>query len=98
MDDKWSIDKLDGSNWITWKFQMCHLLMVKGLWKYVDRSAVLAEGASADDRAKFHTESQRAISTIVMSVSIPLSFTSLQAVISQRMLGIHSRSIMNMKP
>ena len=49
MEEKWSVDKLDSSNWITWKFQMHHLLMAKGLWKYVDGSEVLAEDAT--DRA-----------------------------------------------
>ena len=50
---KWSIDKLDDSNWSTWKFQMRHLLLAKELWKYVDRSEVLAEGATAEARTKF---------------------------------------------
>ena len=44
--DKWSIDKLGNSNWITWKFQMRHYLLSKGLWKYVDETEVLAEGAT----------------------------------------------------
>ena len=47
MEDKWIVDKLTGSqNWIIWKFQLKHLLLAKGLWKYVDGSAVLAEGAT----------------------------------------------------
>ena len=40
------MDRLDGSNWITWKFQMKHLLLGTGLWKYIDGSAVLAESAT----------------------------------------------------
>ena len=48
MEDKWTIDKLDGFNWITWKFQLKHLLLAKGLWKYVDGSAVLGESATAE--------------------------------------------------
>lgn len=71
MEEKWSIDKLDNSNWITWKFQLRHLLMAKGLWKYVDGSAVLAEDASEATRTKFREESQKAISTIVMAISTP---------------------------
>ena len=71
MEDKWTIDKLDNSNWTTWKFQMRHLLMAKGLWKYVDGTATLAEDASAEAIAKFTTESQKAISTIVMAISTP---------------------------
>ena len=46
MEEKWSIDKLGSGNWMTWKFQMRHLLMAKDLWKYVDGSAVLAEDAT----------------------------------------------------
>ena len=45
MEDKWNIDKLDRSNWITWKFQ---LLLARGLWKYVDGLAVLAGKATAE--------------------------------------------------
>lgn len=69
-EDKWTVDKLDGSqNWITWKFQLKHLLLAKGLWKYVDGSAVLAESATAEQRAKHQSESQKAFSVIAMSVS-----------------------------
>ena len=69
MEDKWTIDKLDGSNWITWKFQLKHLLPAKGLWKYVDGSAVLAEDATAEQRARHQSESQKVFSVIAMSVS-----------------------------
>ena len=47
VDEKWSIDKLDSSNWITWKFLMCHLLLAKGLWGFIDGTEVLAEDANA---------------------------------------------------
>ena len=79
MDEKWSIDKLDSSNWITWKFQMRHLLLAKGwkfqmrhlllakgLWGYVDGTEVLREDASVQQRADFKKASQKAFSTIVM--------------------------------
>ncbi len=39
--------RLGSENWITWKFQMRHLLMAKDLWKYVDGSEVLAEDAKS---------------------------------------------------
>ena len=42
-NEKWSIDKLHSSNWSTWKFQMRHLLLTKGLWGYVDGTEVLRE-------------------------------------------------------
>ena len=68
MDEKWSIDKLDGSNWTTWKFQMRHLLLAKELWGYVDGTEVLGEGATAQVRAEFQKKSQKAFSTIVMAI------------------------------
>ena len=46
-----------------------HLLLAKDLWKYVDGSAVLAEGATAEQGAKHRSESQKAFSVIAMSVS-----------------------------
>ena len=53
---------------MTWKFQLRHLLMAKGLWKYVDGSAVLAENAAEGVADKFRTEQQKAFSTIVLSI------------------------------
>ena len=46
MKEKWSIDKLNGINWNTWKFQVKHLLLAKGLWGLVERSEVLADDAT----------------------------------------------------
>ena len=69
--DKWSIDKLGSSNWITWKFQMRHYLLSKGLWKYVDGTEVLAEGATDAAQRTFRDNSQKALSTIVMAISTP---------------------------
>ena len=47
MEEKWLIEKLNGSNWNTWKFQMKHLLMAKGLWNLVDGLEVLTSEATA---------------------------------------------------
>ena len=71
VDEKWSIDKLDGSNWTTWKFQMRHLLLAKGLWGHVDGTAVLAENANAQAQTEFNRKSQRAFSTIVLVIGTP---------------------------
>ena len=71
MEDKLTIDKLDGCNWITWKFQLKRFLLAKGLCKYVNESAVLAEKVTAEQRAKYQSESQKAFSVIPMSVSTP---------------------------
>ena len=56
-DEKWSIDKLSGTNWATWKFQMKHLLLAKELWGVVSGSETLDEGADADVRSNFGKKS-----------------------------------------
>ena len=61
--DKWSIDKLDSSNWMTWKFHIKHLLLAKDLWELVDGTEVLQDDASAQQRADFNKRSQKAFST-----------------------------------
>ena len=68
-DEKWVINKLDGPNWTTWKFQMKHLLLAKGLWGVVDRTEVLAEDAAEEVRAEFQKKSQKAFSTLVLAIS-----------------------------
>ena len=50
---------------------MHHLLMAKGLWKYVDGSETLGEDATEAACTKFREESQKTISTIVMAISTP---------------------------
>ena len=68
MEEKWSIDKLDGSNWSAWKFQMKHLLLAKGRWGFVDGSEELAATASEETATQFRLKSQRAFSTIVLAI------------------------------
>ena len=70
-EEKWSVDKLDGSNWCTWKFQMQHLLLTKGLWGHVDGSEVLAHDATEAARSEFKQKAQQTFCTIVMAVSTP---------------------------
>ena len=65
VDEKWVMDKLEGSNWATWKFQMRYLLLAKGLWNVVDGTEVLADDATAQARAEFAKKSQRVFSTMV---------------------------------
>jgi dsDNA-binding SOS-regulon protein len=74
MEERWAVEKLEGPNWITWKFQLRHLLMAKGLWKFVDGSAVLADDAAVEAIERFRAEQQKAFSTIVMSVSSSLLY------------------------
>ena len=72
-DEKWTVDKLDGSNWTTWKFQMRHLLLAKGFWGLVDGTDQLADGASdaATREYEFRQKAQKAFSTIIMAIGTP---------------------------
>ena len=61
-DEKWAINKLDGANWSTWKIQMKHLLLAKGLWGVVNESETLAEDANEAARTEHRKKSQKAFS------------------------------------
>jgi len=71
MEEKRSIEKLDTSNWDTWKFQVCHLLLPKGLWKYVDGSEMLPEDVDEGNLAEFYKKSRRVPSTLAMAIKTP---------------------------
>ena len=67
-DEKWSIEKLTSENWVTWKFQMKHLLLVKDLWNITQGTETLAQGADDAARAAFDVRCQKAFSILVMSI------------------------------
>ena len=70
LEEKWvTIEKLDSSIWITWKFQMKHLLLAKGLWEQVNGTDVLAEDANEQLQREHKIRSRKALSTIILSVS-----------------------------
>lgn len=89
--DKWTIDKLGTSNWITWKFQMRHYLLSKGLWKYVDGTERLADDATDAVRRTFRENTQKALLTIVMAISTP----QLYLVTSCGLFGTRFEAILN---
>ena len=47
---------------------MKHLLLAKGLWEIVDGTEVLGVDPTAQQESEFKKKSQKAFSTIVMSV------------------------------
>ena len=49
--EKWSVDKMDLSNWMTWKFQIRHLLLAKDLWGFIDGTELLQEDVSGQQQA-----------------------------------------------
>jgi len=55
---------------MTWKFQIKHLLLARGLWGLVEGTEVLQEEASAQQIADFNKRSQKAFSTMVMAISL----------------------------
>ena len=66
-NERWSIDKLESTNWTTWKFQVKHMLLAKDLWKYVTED--VAAGANAAAKADWKAKAQKSLAMIVMSVS-----------------------------
>lgn len=71
--DKWDVEKLDESNWSTWKFQMKHLLMAKEVWGHVDGTVVQPENDPAA-QASFAKCKQKAMATLVMGISSSLIY------------------------
>ena len=59
--DKWEIEKLDGSNWPTWKFQMKHLLMAKKVWNHAE--GTVEEPEEAEAQAKYEKTRRKAMTT-----------------------------------
>ena len=62
-----SIKCLDGSNWMTWKIQMKHLLLDKGLWEHVTGDA--EQPAGQDQLVKFRRAAQKANTTLYLHVA-----------------------------
>ena len=74
-EDRWSIDRLTSANYATWKFQMKHLLIAKGLYFIVDGTEKApAESAEAKEKSEYLSRSQRAFSNIALSVSSELVY------------------------
>ena len=67
-EEKWSIEKLNSSNWLTWKFQMRHLLLAKGLWGFIEGTEVLNDDATNEQKKEFKQKSQKAFSTLVLAI------------------------------
>jgi len=73
--DKWEIDKLDGTNWSTWKFQMQHLLMAKDVWDHVNGTAEdPGEVAEAAVRTRYEKAKQKAMATLVVGIHSKLIY------------------------
>eukprot|EP00795_Rhopilema_esculentum_P017528 gene17528-biopygen6440 len=71
--DKFEIEKLDRSNWPTWKFQMKHLLMAKDVWDHVDGTISLPDDNTAS-RATYEKAKQKAMATLVMGIQSNLIY------------------------
>jgi len=62
--DRWSIDKLDSSNWVTWKFQIKLPLFAKELCGLVEGMEALEEDASPQQQTE---RCQKAFISMVMT-------------------------------
>ena len=63
------IEKLHGENWTTWRFQMCHILKGRGLWKLVEGTVELADSATPAVRDDFERKMDKAFSTMVVAIA-----------------------------
>ena len=63
---KWTIQKLDGTNWPTRKIQMKHMLLDKELWGLVSGEEKADPEANNDAQALFNRRKLKALTAIVM--------------------------------
>ena len=70
-DEKWTITKLDNTNWMTWKVQIRHMLLDKELWGIVEGTEKLKNDANAETKTIFKKRAQKALTAIVMAMSSP---------------------------
>ena len=69
-EEKIEIEKLEGTNdWWEWKYNITLQLKARTLWSQVDGTAILAEGASNDQREKFEHTAVRAQAMIVRGLN-----------------------------
>ena len=68
-DIRWSVNRLDGTNWPVWKFQMTHLLLAKGIWGFVDETETLRAGATEQKRADFKKRQEKTFLTLALAIS-----------------------------
>lgn len=72
-DEKILIEKLNGTNYQSWKFNVKLLLMQKELWGIVDGSDPEPSADETEDlRRRYRTRSDKAYSIIALNVSISL--------------------------
>ena len=59
---------LNGSNYATWKVQCRMALIKEGLWNIVNRTELISNDASREEKNKFLLRKDKALATIVLSV------------------------------
>ena len=59
---------LNGSNYATWKVQCRMALIKEGLWSIVNRTELISDDATREQKAKFQLRKDQALATIVLSV------------------------------
>ena len=67
--EKFMADKLDGENWLTWKYQLTRVLKAKGLFKYVDGSEMLPGEATVAQTNTLESKSDKALAMITMAMN-----------------------------
>lgn len=64
-----SIKPLDGSNWMTWKIQIKHMLLDKALWEYVTGEVVVPATSDGEKYEKYKRAAQKANTMLYLHVT-----------------------------
>lgn len=62
------IDKLNGTNYWSWKFNMRMTLMQRKLWQHVTDEAILSENHTPEEQERFRNRESKALATIALGV------------------------------
>lgn len=62
------VDRLNSNNYQTWKFAMKMLLIQRELWDYVNKSTILQDDATVEQKIRHKSKDEKALSTIALSI------------------------------
>lgn len=62
------VDRLNSSNYRTWKFAMKMSLIQRELWDYVNGSIILQDDATVEQKIRHKSKDEKALSTIALSI------------------------------
>ena len=71
-DNSLKVEKLNGENYHSWKFQMKMYLIGKDLWDITTGTETLGDDATAEEQRKFKKRENLALASVCLSVATSL--------------------------